>query len=30
MFAAEIRRRRAKNVRAVAQWRWHPDEVFAT
>jgi putative transposase len=23
MFAAEIRRRRANNLRAVPQWRWH-------
>ena len=28
MFAAEIRRRRAGNLRAVPQWRWHLDEVF--
>ena len=28
MFAAEIRRRRAENLRAVPQWRWHLDEVF--
>jgi putative transposase len=28
MFAAEIRRRRARNLRAVPQWRWHLDEVF--
>ena len=27
-FAAEIRRRRAENLRAVPQWRWHLDEVF--
>ena len=28
MFAAEIRRRRAANLRAVPQWRWNLDEVF--
>ena len=28
MFAAEIRRRRVENLRAVPQWRWHLDEVF--
>ena len=28
MFAAEIRRWRAENLRAVPQWRWHLDEVF--
>jgi putative transposase len=28
MFAAEIRRKRAENLRAVPQWRWHLDEVF--
>jgi putative transposase len=28
LFAAEIRRRRAANLRAVPQWRWHLDEVF--
>ena len=28
MFAAKIRRRRAENLRAVPQWRWHLDEVF--
>jgi len=28
MFAAEIRKRRAENLRAVPQWRWHLDEVF--
>jgi putative transposase len=28
MFAAEIRRRRAGNLRAVPQWRRHLDEVF--
>jgi putative transposase len=28
MFVAEIRRRRARNLRAVRQWRWHLDEVF--
>ena len=28
VFAAEIRRRRADNLRAVLQWRWHLDEVF--
>ena len=27
-FAAEIRRRRVENLRAVPQWRWHLDEVF--
>ncbi|MDX1422570.1 MAG: IS6 family transposase [Kiloniellales bacterium] len=27
-FAAEIRRRRAENLRTVPQWRWHLDEVF--
>ncbi len=30
MFAAEIRRRRAGSLRAVPQWRWHLNEVFAT
>ncbi|MDJ0944426.1 MAG: DDE-type integrase/transposase/recombinase [Kiloniellales bacterium] len=28
MFAAEIRRRRAKILRAVPQWRWHLDKDF--
>ena len=28
LFAGEIRRRRAANLRAVPQWRWHLDEVF--
>jgi putative transposase len=28
MFAAEIRRRRTRNLRAVPQLRWHLDEVF--
>ncbi len=28
MFAREIRRRRAENLRAVPQWRWYLDEVF--
>jgi putative transposase len=28
MFAAEIRRRRVGNLRAVPQWRWHLDDVF--
>jgi putative transposase len=27
-FAAEIRRRRPENLRAVPQWRWHLDEIF--
>jgi len=28
LFAAEIRRRRAENLRAVPLWRWPLDEVF--
>ena len=28
MFAAEIRRRRAKRMHAWPQWQWHLDEVF--
>ncbi len=28
MFAAEIRRRRAKHMRGFHHWRWHVDEVF--
>ena len=27
-FAAKISRRRAGNLRAMPQWRWHLDEVF--
>ena len=28
LFAAEIRRKRARHLRARPQWRWHLDEVF--
>ena len=28
IFAAEIRRKRARHLRAWPQWRWHLDEVF--
>ena len=28
MFAGEIRRKRAHNMRAHAHWRWHLDEVY--
>ncbi|WP_301943371.1 IS6 family transposase [Mesorhizobium escarrei] len=28
MFAAELRRRRAKRMRFLPQWQWHLDEVF--
>jgi putative transposase len=28
IFAAEIRKRRVRNMRGYPQWRWHLDEVF--
>ncbi len=28
MFAAEIRRKRAQQLRAYSKWKWHADEVF--
>ncbi len=28
IFAAEIRRKRARHLRGWSQWRWHLDEVF--
>jgi putative transposase len=28
MFAAEIRKRRAADIRGFIQWRWHLDEAF--
>ena len=28
IFAAEIRRKRARHLQAWTQWRWHLDEVF--
>ncbi|MBT6202314.1 MAG: IS6 family transposase, partial [Rhodospirillaceae bacterium] len=28
IFAAEIRKKRAANLRTWPQWRWHLDEVF--
>ena len=28
MFAAELRRKRAKRMRLLPQWQWHLDEVF--
>ena len=28
IFAAEIRRKRARHLRGWPQWRWHLDEVF--
>ena len=28
MFAAEIRKRRIRNLRAYSNWQWHLDEVF--
>ena len=28
MFASEIRQRRSQQLRQVAQWRWHLDEVY--
>jgi putative transposase len=28
IFAAEIRRKRARHLRAWSQWRWHLDEMF--
>ncbi len=28
MFAAELRRKRAKGMRLLPQWQWHLDEVF--
>ena len=28
IFAAEIRRKRVRHLRAWSQWRWHLDEVF--
>ena len=28
MFAADLRRKRAKRMRLLPQWQWHLDEVF--
>jgi len=28
LFASEIRKRRAQQLRAYSNWRWHLDEVF--
>lgn len=28
LFAREIKKRRSQQMRQVAQWRWHLDEVF--
>ena len=28
MFAADLRRKRAKRMRFLPQWQWHLDEVF--
>jgi putative transposase len=28
LFAAEIRKRRVRNMRGYPQWRWHLDEMY--